>query len=76
MGTHLEFTYPQSVAALNGGVNYTVQWSDGLSSNDSWEVGGVTEQVISDNGIVKKVKASVPIAGLRHFVRLQVTVDP
>ena len=75
-GTHLEFTYPRCIAALNSGVDFTVQWSDGLQSVESWGESGVTEQVISDNGVVQMVKASVPIGVQRRFVRLQVSMSP
>lgn len=74
-GTHLEFNYPRSIAALNDGVIFTVQWSDGLQDVDSWSDDGVAEQIVSDNGAVQMMKARVPIGGRRRFVRLLVSTS-
>jgi hypothetical protein len=71
---NLEFVYPRSVSALAAGVTYTVEWSDSLSPA-AWSTAGVSQQVISDNGTLQQVKATLP-AGLagKRFVRLRVTL--
>jgi hypothetical protein len=72
-GSALEFTYPRSNAAMLDGVTFTVQWSDTLATN-SWSSAGVTEQILSDNGTVQSVKASVAAAsGGRRFLRLKIS---
>ncbi|MBL9144379.1 MAG: hypothetical protein JNM99_11940 [Verrucomicrobiaceae bacterium] len=67
------FNYVRSVPALNAGTLFTVEWSDNLAAN-GWSSSGVTQQVLSDNGTVQQVKATVPAgtAG-RRFVHLKVT---
>ena len=72
-GTTLEFTYTRSNAAIADGVAFTVEWSDTLAA-DSWSNAGVTEQILSDNGTVQSVKASVAAGvGGRRFLHLKVT---
>ncbi len=71
-GNALEFTYPRSIAAMTGGVTFTVEWSDTLAV-DSWSSVGVTEQILANNGTVQTVKAACPAgASGRRFVRLRV----
>ena len=73
-GATLEFTYTRSVSALNAGTTYTVEWSDTLLGPDPWDSAGVTEEILSDNGTVQVVKATVPAGGShQRFVRLKVT---
>jgi hypothetical protein len=75
-GANLEFTYTRSKAAVADGVSFTVEWSDTLAAN-SWSTVGVTQQVLSDNGTVQQVKASVPTGGQpRRFAHLKVTAPP
>lgn len=75
-GGVLEFSYPRSVSAFNQGLNFIVEWSDTLNTND-WHTTSVTQQVLSDNGTVQQVKATVPDGGSGHrFVRLKVTSPP
>jgi autotransporter-associated beta strand protein len=72
-GTVLEFTYLRSKAAMSDSTTFTVEWSDTLAVN-SWSAAGVTEQVLSDDGTVQTVKASVAGGvGTRRFLRLRVT---
>lgn len=72
-GSMIEFTYLRAVAALSHGLGFIVEWSDTLA-NDDWHISNVTEQIISDNGIVQQVKASVPAdIAIRRFVRLKLT---
>ncbi len=71
-GSVLEYIYNRSVTAVNAGAVFTVEWSDTLDAS-SWSSTGVTQQVLSDNGIVQQVKASVPAGTDGHrFVRLRV----
>ncbi|MBK8039987.1 MAG: cadherin-like beta sandwich domain-containing protein [Verrucomicrobiaceae bacterium] len=75
-GAVFEFTYTRSVSALNAGATFTVEWSDTLPGT-SWSSVGVTEQLLSDNGTVQQVKASLPAGTTGHrFVRLKVMAPP
>ncbi len=76
-GAFFEFTYNRSVAAVNAGTLFTVEWSDTLPGPDLWSISGVTQNLVSNNGTVQQMKALVPVgsAGLR-FVRLKVTAPP
>ncbi len=75
-GANQEFNYTRSVAALNAGVLFTVEWSDTLVGND-WHTTGVTEVVQSDNGTVQQVKATLPAGSTgQRFLRLKVTGPP
>jgi hypothetical protein len=75
-GATIEFNYPRSVAAFNAGTAYFVEWSDILPST-SWSNTSVTQQVISDNGTIQQVKATLPSgANGKRFVRLRVTSPP
>ncbi len=71
-GGVLEYTYTRSKAAVTGGTQFQVEWSETLGAA-SWSGSGVAEEVLSDNGTVQQVKASVPAGSLGHrFVRLRV----
>lgn len=71
-GASLEFTYQRSVVAL-GECTFAVQWNDTLAVA-GWSSAGVTEQVLSEDGVTQVVKALVPAGtGTRRFVRLSVT---
>ncbi len=70
VGGNLEFTYTR--AKNVAGVTFAVEWTDSLASG-AWSSAGVTEQILSDNGIVQTVKASVSVGvSPRQFVRLRV----
>jgi len=72
-GTNLEFTYTRSVAALNAGAIFIVEWSDALPGPSPWNTSGVTEEILSDNGTVQQVKATLPAGSeVEQFVRLKV----
>lgn len=75
-GANLEFTYPRATAALAQGLSFIVEWSDTLPGT-SWSILGVTETILSDNGTVQQVKATVP-AGSNgsRFVHLKVAGPP
>ncbi|MEQ1852957.1 MAG: autotransporter-associated beta strand repeat-containing protein, partial [Chthoniobacteraceae bacterium] len=72
-GANLEFTYTRSLAALADGVTFTVEWSDTLATN-SWSTAGVTQAILTDNGTVQTVKASIPTGNgiLARYARLKV----
>lgn len=71
-GASLEFNYTRSVSALNAGTIFAVQWSDTLAND--WQAVGVTESIVSDNGTVQQMKATVSAGGNgRRFLRLKVT---
>lgn len=72
-GSTLEFAYTRSHAALADGILFTVEWSDTLASS-TWSVAGMSEQVLSDNGTLQNVKASVAAGrGNRRFLHLRVS---
>jgi autotransporter-associated beta strand protein len=71
VGANLHFTYTRAKAAVGDGLAFTVEWSDSLVG--SWSSVGVTEVVVSDNGVAQTVRASVAVGGGRRFVRLKVT---
>ena len=72
-GTDIEFNYTRSLAAVNAGVTFAVEWSDSLLGT-SWSTSGVTQSVLTDNGTTQQMKATLP-AGTsgQRFVRLKVT---
>ncbi|MFO1441521.1 MAG: fibronectin type III domain-containing protein [Verrucomicrobiaceae bacterium] len=73
-GSVFEYHYPRSTAAVNAGAVFSVEWSDTLTS---WSASGVTQQVLSDNGTVQQMKATIPAGTSGHrFVRLSVTAPP
>ena len=70
----LEITYTRSKEALTGGMIFAVEWSDTLAPNP-WSVAGVTQSILTDNGTLQSVKATVPTAAAipKRFARLKVT---
>jgi hypothetical protein len=68
-GPQIRFTYQRSRAAM-GEVSHIVEWSDSLAP--PWSAEDVTERIVSDNGIIQNVEATMPAgsAGCR-FVRLR-----
>ena len=73
----LEISYTRSKAAFTSGVTFTVEWSDSLAAN-SWSATGVTQTVLTDNGTIQTVKATVPAgpATPLRYARLKVTQAP
>ncbi len=71
-GANLEFTYTRSLAALNSGTSFTVEWSD-TPDTGPWQNTGVSQTGSINDGIVEEMKFTLPvgIAG-RRFVRLRV----
>ena len=66
----LDFTYTRSNAAVNSGVTFAVEWTDTLATG-SWSTAGVTQQILTDNGTTRTIRASV-VAGTKRFLRLRV----
>jgi hypothetical protein len=69
-GGILTLTYKRSIAAMSE-LAWLIEWSDTLADGN-WTSTGVTESVVSDNGVVQSVEASVPAPGNKRFVRLKV----
>ncbi len=70
----VEITYTRSKTALTGGVIFAIEWSDTLAPN-SWAAAGVTQTILSDNGTVQSIKATIPAGPTIpvRFARLKVT---
>ena len=75
--TALEVTYTRSKAAFTGGVTFTVEWSDTLAPN-SWSNALVTQNILTDNGTLQSVKATVPtgLAISKRYAQLKVSQAP
>ncbi|TDU70775.1 putative delta-60 repeat protein [Prosthecobacter fusiformis] len=76
-GSQLEYTYTRLKAAKEE-CSFNVEWNDGLREV-SWNRTGVTETLLTDDGILETVKAVMPAGSMtRRFVRLTVsgTADP
>lgn len=55
------------------GVVFAVKWTDTLTPA-GWSSAGVSESILSDNGIEQVVKATLPAGpNGQRFVRLEVT---
>jgi hypothetical protein len=75
-GAILKYTYTRSVAAVTAGALFGVEWSDTLAAG-SWSASEVTQTVLSDNGTLQQVQATLPAGSTGHlFVRLKVTGPP
>ena len=75
-GSTLEFIYTRSIAAVNAGAGFTVEWSDDLPAL-SWSSAGVTQTEVTNNGTLQQMKATLPAGSLgRRFVRLRVEAPP
>lgn len=71
-GGNIEFTYTRSSAAVSAGVIYQVPWTEDLSL-PNWNPNDTVQQILSDNGTIQTVKATIPTGTSGHrFVRLQV----
>ncbi len=71
-GDTIEFAYARAKAAINDGFTFNVEWSDDLMS-PNWSSEGVSEEILSDDGTLQQIKASVSGgSGARRFLRLKV----
>ena len=73
-GTLLEFTYTRSVAALPDGATFAAEWRDDLASG-AWSGADVSEQILSDNGTVQNVRATMSATVSQRFMRLRVSYE-
>lgn len=74
-GDLLEFTYRRSVDAMTEGMTFVVEWTDTLTPG-SWNTVGVSEKVLSNDGKVQLVEASIPTSDNgQRFVRLRVVQE-
>lgn len=74
-GNNVLFTYNRSKAAVTGGVQFIVEWSDTLV-DPNWNSVGVTEST-QDNGNTEAVTATLPAGPLgQRFVQLRVVGNP
>jgi hypothetical protein len=72
-GSNIEYSYVRSVASVQAGDVFTVEWNDSLDPA-GWSSAGVIQQVLTDDGTLQSVKALVPTGGNgQRFIRLQVT---
>lgn len=70
-GAALELTYPRPAGVTD--ISYHVEWSDRIDSA-TWSSIGVTQQIISDDGTRRIIRAVMPKGSTGHrFVRLKVT---
>ncbi|MBK8037608.1 MAG: choice-of-anchor D domain-containing protein [Verrucomicrobiaceae bacterium] len=75
-GAEIEYFYMRSVAAVNAGTVFEVQWSDSLPGT-AWSTTNVTQTILSTNGTTQQVKATLPAGSSeQRFVRLRVTSGP
>jgi hypothetical protein len=72
-GETIEFVYTRTKAAMNDGFTFQVEYSDDLAS-PNWSSTGVSEEILSDNGTLQEVKASVAVGnGTRRLLHLKIT---
>ncbi|MFN0130340.1 MAG: cadherin-like beta sandwich domain-containing protein [Verrucomicrobiales bacterium] len=71
-GAVLEFRYQRAKAAVLDGLTFAVEWSNTLEPG-SWSSAGVSESILSDDGTVQEILATIPAgAARRWFVKLRV----
>jgi len=73
-GSPIVFSYRRSHAAVAGGFQFFVEWSDTLGND--WSTAGVTQSEVagSDEGTARLWQASLPAGSTgKRFVRLRVT---
>ena len=67
----LYFTYIRPASVTD--VSYQVEWANTIDAA-TWSSAGVTQQIVSDDGARRTIRAVVPkSAGAQRFVRLKVT---
>ena len=70
-GGMLAFTFPRNKAATDASIS--VKWTDDLTAG-SWSSAGVTETLLSDDGTLQIVRATLPRGAARRFVLLEVSM--
>jgi sugar lactone lactonase YvrE len=70
-GGQLTLTYTKVLAATD--LVYTPEWSTDLKV---WIPAGITEEILSDNGTIQRIRAAVPVGVTKaKFLRLNVTLQ-
>lgn len=68
----MKFRYQRATAAVLDGLTFSVEWSDTLDPG-SWSSVNVSESILSDDGTVQEILATIPAgAARRWFVKLRV----
>ena len=68
----MDFYYPRTLIAM-AELQFDVEWIDTLGST-AWSKVGVTETILSNDGVIEMIKAHVPTGGNDHrFIHLRVT---
>jgi autotransporter-associated beta strand protein len=67
-GNVFDFTYTKNKSATD--ISYSVEWSENFTS---WSSNGISSSILTDNGTVQTIKASVSSGTIRRFMRLKVT---
>lgn len=68
-GAYLTLTYTRVIA--DSDITYQAQWADDLHT---WSTSGITEEILSDDGITRQIKAKIPLNSAPHrFLRLNIT---
>lgn len=57
-GSVFQFDYKRGVKAMNDGVSFIPEWSDTLLPG-SWNTSGITQQILSDDGTIQSMRASI-----------------
>ena len=76
-GKHLQLTYERSTAAVSAGASFVVEWNNSLA-DAGWRNKDVNESILSDNGTVQRVRATIaaPDRAGRRFVRVRIIGPP
>lgn len=74
-GSVPQFNYERSVASVNSGVSYSVEWAASLDESAVWSSNGVVQTVTSDDGVQQQVTATLPAGTNPRFVRVK-TITP
>jgi hypothetical protein len=68
-GTWLTLTYTRVLAETD--ISYQVEWTDDFQM---WSSSGVIDEILSDDGITRQIKAKVSLGGAgNRFMRLNIT---
>ncbi len=67
-GGFLKFIYSRPSAITD--LTYQVEWTGNLAA---WSTAGVIEDLLTDDGATRTIRAKVPVSGMRQFLHLKVT---
>ena len=70
--TNAVLTYERSIRAMSD-YDFQIVWSNDLPGPELWFSNAVTEEILSDDGVIQEVEASVPLDAATRFFRLRVT---